>query len=74
MRWGVGTGGRARHVMAEAALDQARPVSGTLLIIERQGQDSTIAEHGTYRIVRLLTRGEAATRIEALGRQPDIDP
>ena len=49
-------------------------MSGTLLVIQRQGQDSTIAEHGTYRIVPLLTRGEAATRIEALGRQPDIDP
>ena len=33
------------------------PVSGTLLLIERQGQDSTISEHGSYRFVPLLTRG-----------------
>ena len=49
-------------------------MSGTLLIIERQGQDSTISEHGSYRFVPLLTGGEAVTGIEALGRRPDINP
>jgi hypothetical protein len=45
-----------------------------LLIIERQGQDPTIAEHGSYRFVPLLNGGEAVTGIEALGRRPDINP
>jgi protein-L-isoaspartate(D-aspartate) O-methyltransferase len=31
------------------------PVSGTLLLVERQGQDSTVSEHGSYRFVPLLT-------------------
>ncbi|CAA9332536.1 MAG: Protein-L-isoaspartate O-methyltransferase [uncultured Nocardioidaceae bacterium] len=35
------------------------PVSGTLLVIERQGQASTITKHGSYRFVPLRTRGEA---------------
>jgi protein-L-isoaspartate(D-aspartate) O-methyltransferase len=33
------------------------PVSGTLLLVERRGQDSTVSRHGSYRFVPLLTGG-----------------
>lgn len=42
------------------------PVSGTLLLVERQGQDRTISEHGSYRFVPLLTGGQRARRPQTL--------
>ncbi len=47
------------------------PVSGTLLVIERQGRVSTVSEHGSYRFVPLRTRGEPSSGTLA---PTDIDP
>ena len=52
----------AARALPDALVDQLNtmgrlvvPVSGTLLLVQRLGQDRAISEHGSYRFVPLLT-------------------